>query len=257
MPPFFNMQTFLAPADQFCTDQQDSEEPCSRSDLLAFQVASGTMMVFMGVSGFLAWHWTKRAHAYTSTPEGRLFGYLEEADLLTTGICIFQMWDFFASMLIPEHCTVVFMAHHFLAGATALFSLEYQMVHYYAIFFGGCSEISSIFLVLCDFDVYFPSSGRSSGTWGLCIFLCQAAFAFSFLYYRIIGWWMVSFRLWSDVAHVCQKNASGSCSAEEYRPGKIWWFLYVFLAMDTMLGILQVYWFGIGIVPKVIEILSQ
>ena len=84
-------------------------------------------------------------------------GYLPEADWPNAGIFVYQTFDFFASLIVPEHCTAVFLTHHVLAAFTAWMSLEFQMVHYYAVFFGGCSEISTIFLVLCDFDVYFPA----------------------------------------------------------------------------------------------------
>jgi len=110
-------------------------------------------------------------------------------------------------------------------------------------------EISTIFLVLCDFDVYFPAADRGS-LWGIIITVCQVSFTFSFLYYRVIGWWQVSFQLWSDVFYVAKKGR-----IEEYRPRK-GWFLYGFLAMDFLLGSFQVYWFAFGIVPKILQILQ-
>lgn len=239
----FQESNLFQAAEAFCPD----EEPCTRSDLFGFQFSSGIMQVFMGSTGFLAWHWTKQAHkAIPQTPEGRLFGYSEEADRLNAGIFVFQTWDFFFSLLIPEHRTAVFLTHHVLTGLTAWFSLEHQLVHYYAIFFGGCSEISTIFLVFCDFDVYFPASRGS--TWGAWIFFCQACFTLTFFYYRIVGWSIVSVRLWSDVLHARKNNL-----AEQYRPGKAW-FLYMFLFMDVVLGGLQIYWFGFGILPKILEI---
>ena len=109
-------------------------------------------------------------------------------------------------------------------------------------------EISTIFLVLCNFDVYFPAERGS--TWGAIITVCQASFTVLFLYYRVIGWIMVSWQLWTDVFYVAKKGR-----IEEYRPGKAW-FLYGFLIMDTVLGALQIYWFAFGIVPKILEILQ-
>jgi hypothetical protein len=98
------------------------------------------MQLFMGGMGIYAWHITKRVTTrIPQTPEGRLFGYLEEADKLNVGIFVYQTWDFFASMVVPEHNTAIFLAHHMLASITSWMSLEYQMVHYYAVFFGGCS----------------------------------------------------------------------------------------------------------------------
>jgi hypothetical protein len=204
------------------------------------------MQLYMGLMGFWTWHVSKMK--LSQTPEGRLFGYLEEADRLNVGIFIYQTFDFFASIFVPEHCTAIFLGHHVLAAFTAWMSLEFQMVHYYAIFFGGCSEISTIFLVLCDFDVYFPAERGS--VWGAIIAFCQVSFTLSFLYYRVFGWWQVSFQLWSDVTSVAKKNV-----IHDYRPGKAW-FLYAFLVMDLLLGLLQVYWFGFGIVPKILEIMQ-
>jgi hypothetical protein len=206
------------------------------------------MQMFMGITGFMAWHVSKRAHlAIPATPEGRLFGYLEEADRLNAGIFVFQVWDFFASLFIPEHATPVFLTHHLLAALCAYFSLEYQYAHHYAIFFGGCSEISSIFLVIADFDNYFPASQGTS--WQGLVTACQGMFVLTFSYYRIVGWWQESYRLWSDALIVLDKKSG-------LRPGKSLLFLYVFLAVDVALGLLQVYWFGFGILPKLVEIFS-
>jgi len=245
---FQDSSVWLRPADEFCKGATNDDGKCSRSDLFAFQVVSAIMQLYLGGMGIWTWHITKRAvTGIPQTPEGRLFGYLEEADKLNAGIFVYQVFDFFASMFVPEHNTTIFLTHHVLAAITAWMSLEYQMVHYYAVFFGGCSEISTIFLVLCNFDVYFPADDRGS-TWGMIITFCQVAFTFSFLYYRVIGWWQVSFRLWSDVFHVAKKGA-----IEDYRPGK-GWFLYGFLLMDFLLGSLQLYWFFFGIVPKLLEL---
>eukprot|EP00978_Attheya_sp_CCMP212_P024679 scaffold77905_cov58-Attheya_sp.AAC.8 len=128
--------------------------------LVQGSVSSAIMQVFMGFTGVSAWHISKRAHlAIPATPEGRLFGYLEEADRLNAGILVFQVWDFVASLSIPEHATAIFLTHHALAALTAWFSLKYQ----------------------------------------------------------VIGWWKVSYQLWSDVLHVLKNDIM-----QQYRPGKTW-----------------------------------
>jgi hypothetical protein len=239
------MKLKLQPAEQYCEGQQD-EESCSRPDLFAFQFTAEVMQLFMGITGGLWWH--SNARKLVKTPEARLFGFIETADRLNAGIFVFQTWDFFFSIMIPEHATMVFLTHHVLAALTAYFSLEYQLVHYYALFFGGCSEISSIFLVFCDFDVYFPADNHGP-VWKLFITFNQAMFALLFLWFRVIGWWIVSYQLWKDVFHVKKKNEQ-VVSRNKTR------FLHVFLFMDLALGLLQVYWFVWGMIPKVIEILQ-
>lgn len=234
------------PAPQFCKETEEGK-PCSRPDLFAFQVAGFIMQVFMGLSGLLSWHGPRKIRT-PETPEGRLFGYLPDADQLNAGIFVYQTWDFFFSLSIPEHATAVFLAHHAAAALLAYFSLEFQMVHYYGIFYGGCSEISSIFLVFCDFDVYFPASRGS--VWGGFILFCQASFVLLFLAYRVIGWWVVTYQMWSDILYILRKG-----TAESYRPGKSW-FLYFSLPMSIALGMLQLYWFVFGMLPKIAEILQ-
>jgi TLC domain len=239
------------PAPQYCpTSSTGEKSTCSRPDLFAFQVAGLVMQLFLGLSGLRAWLVTKHAHAYGDSAEGRLFGYLPDAERLNVGILVFQVWDFVFSIMIPEHATMVFLGHHLAAALTAYFSLEYQYAHHYAIFFGGCSEISSIFLVFCDFDVFFPSSDQGSAEWGTFIVLCQGSFVLLFLAYRVVGWWIVSYRLWKDALYVQQKGL-----ANKYRPGKSW-FLYIFLFMDAALGALQLYWFIWGMIPKILEVLN-
>ena len=115
-------------------------------------------------------------------------------------------------------------------------------------FFLSSQEISTVFLVLIDFDVYFPAERGS--TWGMIIAVCQVAFTFTFFYYRVLAWLQVSFRLWSDILHVSKKGA-----VDDYRPGK-GWFLYSFLVVDVLLSSLQLYWFFFEIVPKIIEALE-
>ena len=144
----FDHAAFLEPAPEFCQSNSNTEEPCTRPDLFSFQVAAQFAQVFLGVTGLMAWHVTRSAHTgVPATPEGRLFGLLPEAERLCAGIIVFQAWDFCFSLLIPEHATAVFLTHHVLSGLTAYFSLEYGIVHHYAIFFGGVSSIVCIVVV--------------------------------------------------------------------------------------------------------------
>lgn len=246
--------TLLLAAEQLCTTaaNADTTLPCVRSDMAGYSVSSGIMNIFMASVGFLAWHWNRRAHtALPPTPEGRLFGYLEEADRLNAGIFVFQTWDFvIAAFVISEHGTPIYLAHHLLTGLTSWFSLEYQFVHHYAIFFGGCSEISTIFLLVLDFHESFPHVFSTVAWWDTVIAVSQPTFVLCFAYYRVVGWWAVSHRLWSDVLYARKHDL-----IEQYRPGK-GWFLYVFLIMDVLLGGLQCYWFFFEILPKVLEVLQ-
>jgi hypothetical protein len=98
---------------------------CSRSDLFAFQITALFAISLAGISGFMSWHMNKRPHtAVPATPEGRLFGYLPEAEKLASIMFTFQVWDFFVSIIIPEHRTAVMMSHHVMAATVSWCSIR-------------------------------------------------------------------------------------------------------------------------------------
>ena len=94
-----------------------------------------------------------------------------------------------------------------------------------------------MFLVFIDIGRYFPPVTGSP--LHVLISICQPAFLLTFAWYRVICWWKVSHTLWGDIRHVLKSG-----KAEEHRPGKSFCF-YVYLFLNLVLGILQIYWFGI------------
>lgn len=56
-----------------------------------------------------------------------MFGYLPESELIAACNFTFQLWDFFVSFTIPEHCTVVMLAHHTLAAFVSWSGLDNQV----------------------------------------------------------------------------------------------------------------------------------
>jgi len=157
---------WLRPADEYCkgdTSINNSEGTtrCSRPDLFAFQAASAVSQLALGGFGFYTWHVSRKVMTdIPQTPEGRLFGYLKEADLLNAGIFVYQTFDFFASLLLPEHATAVYLTHHLLAAVTAFMSLEFQIVHYYAVFFGGCSSAQFSWSCAILMYTFLPNGDR-------------------------------------------------------------------------------------------------
>lgn len=118
---------FLKPDAEFCQDAAPGTV-CSRSDLLAFQVASGIAISFCGVVGFNAWHVSRTAYTgLPQTPQGRLYGYLPDSELLAAVNFTFQIWDFFISLLIPEHQGPLMLMHHIAASTVCFLSLHYQV----------------------------------------------------------------------------------------------------------------------------------
>jgi len=231
--------SYVIPASEYCP----SIDPCYRPDLLAFQVVSGIMLIYAGMNGLHVWHITKTCHQLR-TPHDRLLGYLPEADRLNIVTITFQVWDFIISTTIKEHSSPIFLVHHSLAALISIFSLKYQMAPYYAIFFAGCSEISSMFLLWCDLANFFPPTSGSH--YDTCIFVFQALFVVTFFYYRILLWFSVGRQFTQDCLHLLQQ--SKLCTSKTSA-------LKFFLCNVYLLGALQVYWFGL-VVQKAVEVFS-
>jgi hypothetical protein len=112
-------------AAEFCPDGISG---CQRADLFAFGAACGQALAFCGLTGFVAWHINKAPMTkIPQTPEGRLFGHIEEADWLTASAVTFQLWDLVISILIPEHCTAIMIGHHIMAALVAWYGLNNQV----------------------------------------------------------------------------------------------------------------------------------
>lgn len=241
----YAMNPQVSPGAEFCPEGEDS---CRRPDLFAYKITAATVMMYLGPLGVRNWYFSKDVEAMAhAEPEDRLFGYLKAANDQNVANLCYQLWDFCVSMSIPEHREMVFLVHHVLAAITAFCSLEFQMVPYYSVFYGGCSEFSSIFLVWADADQFFPPTEGSA--YEFFILFCKGMFALTFFIYRVYGWIRHSFPLWSDVLHVTRSG-----SAEQHRPGKSS-FLYLFLGLDVSLGALQLFW-AVQILQKVIETVS-
>jgi hypothetical protein len=182
----------------------------------------------------------KRAfQAVPQTPAGRLFGYIPEAEVLAAASFTFQLWDFFISLLIPEHRTAIMLSHHLAASLLSFYSIKYSVLHHYGLFFLGVSEISSIFLVFVDLAVFFPPiPGSLYDKFNTLI--TGPGFVLSFVLYRVLYWWPVSYQLFHDVYSVTILTDQ----AKRLRPGKTW-VLYIYLLLNLPLGLLQLYWLSV------------
>jgi hypothetical protein len=241
---------------------EEGVSSCLRPDLIAYKVASTLCMTYMASKGVYEWHWSKAlsdmapnnkqrtssAQLLQSRNE-RLFAHLSAADAGNVVIFCYQVWDFAVSLTIPEYCQTIFLFHHVLTSTAAFLSLEYQMVPYYSIYFGGCSEVSSMFLILCDLDSLLAvdddaliAASSSSAiidiqTLETFFLVFKVMFALTFTYCRVFRWLQVSRWMWKDGLGALKPNEDGSKSETSH------WCLYIFLALNFVLSSLQIYWF--------------
>ena len=181
--------------------------------------------------------------------------YLPAADAQNVAILVYQLWDFGVSLTIPEFVDPLFLTHHVLAATCAYCSLEWQLFSYYAIYFGGCAELSSIFLVLADVDDMFHlDTTTTNNPQQLLAGIVEASkglFVLTFTSVRVIGWMKWSYHVWRDALEVRQSK-----SLEQLRKPGASSVLGMFLVLNVVLGLLQLYWFGM-IVVKLIEMAGE
>eukprot|EP00546_Thalassionema_frauenfeldii_P012575 CAMPEP_0178907392 /NCGR_PEP_ID=MMETSP0786-20121207/7346_1 /TAXON_ID=186022 /ORGANISM="Thalassionema frauenfeldii, Strain CCMP 1798" /LENGTH=255 /DNA_ID=CAMNT_0020579187 /DNA_START=49 /DNA_END=813 /DNA_ORIENTATION=- len=200
--------------DEASCSADNSNEKCGKPELFAFQIVCGSVFVVIGGWSFWDWHMVQRSSNQTTAVQ-RLYGHDSAAQWVTVLNLAFQVWDFLISLTIPELCTWIMMTHHLVAAILAFSAIYNDMMSYYALFFLGISEVSSIFLVSMDIPSYLASSG------GMFYSIVKDAsgplFAITFILYRVIVWWPCSLRLYRDVTQVVTSK-----KAEELRPGRTW-----------------------------------
>mmetsp|Transcript_1842 Transcript_1842/g.2912 ORF Transcript_1842/g.2912 Transcript_1842/m.2912 type:complete len:150 (+) Transcript_1842:1-450(+) len=145
---------------------------------------------------------------------------------------------------------MIMMTHHLLAFICGLYSLEYGLVPHYAVYFGGVSEFSSIFLALSTLFQYHPPSAlvpADSPKLPLLKALelfCQAMFVLTFFIFRIVGWLHTTTKFLIDSRYVMRNKL-----VNRYQPGS-GWFLWYLITISLLLSMLQIFWFW-QIVEKV------
>lgn len=229
------------PSAEYCAALGGSNGKCGRPDLFAFQVVSGVTFAIVGCLGIYLWNIQQQqrqpprgVHQFR-TPEARLYGFHAETKWITIVNLAYQIWDFAISWTIPENRTAIMLTHHFIAATVSFSGVYNHMIGYYATFFLGLTEVSSIPLVTLDMSKYFqPQPGTLYEAY---ISRCAAPlFVLTFVYYRVVMWWRVSKQLLDDVRSV---TASGS--AQALRPGRTW-ILYMWVTLSIPMGLLQLYW---------------
>jgi hypothetical protein len=213
-------------AEEFCIHATDE---CLRPDLMAFQCISGMVFVVCAILGIYAWYRTRSCHSSSQ----RLFAQLPVAQWLTLWNLTYQIWDFGVSFVIPEFTQPILLAHHAVAATVAYAALRYNMLGYYAIFFMGLSEVSSVFLVVIDLGRYIPPEpGTYYDTFVHQV--CAPLFVVTFFYYRVILWWYpITINLLQDVSDGLKKSKSPQ------------WVMYLLLLLDIPMGFLQLYWMAL------------
>ncbi len=212
----------------------------SRPDLMAFQIACSVPICVSGLYG--VYSYLTLPSLSSTSPTTRLFGHHRPSEFVAAVNFMFQFFDLLVSFLIEEHRTAVMITHHILACTVSYWCLRHRMLHYYAPFFLGVTEFSSVPLVIVDTEKYFDLSAFPKAS--AVSELSKPAFAVLFLSIRVYFWFVVvTPTLLTDIRYALSSKA-GPSVCESHRPG-LSYVLYGFGFMNAALGALQLFWAGI------------
>jgi len=192
----------------------------------AHQVILVVPFVFLAVNG--TWLWFFDPEFALAFKDDKVFGYYAPCERLVLVMLAFQIWDFFVTLLMTTELKgqMQHLIHH--ASSTTLCTLgllngPHGFLLYYAPFFFGVSEISSLPLAFMDLFKYskeltnkFPQTNEA----------IRSTFAVLFLLLRCVYWPFVAVDFW-----VTTLNSS----APIWLRG-IWYFFNIALTL------LQYYW---------------
>ena len=207
----------------------DTDKPCSRPDLIAFQYTCFIPLALLGGLGFIC-----MLRPAPATPTARMYSEQRYERLILSVSQSFQYWDFLMTIMVPFHRSAIMLAHHVLAFLVSYYGSRYTSLLYYGSFFCGASEVSSI--GLCFVDLNNILGEYYSGSWVEAI---KVYFVITFFIFRI-ALWMFSYmpKLFSDAMYVLELDT------DVCRKG-LGWQIRGFCVICLLLAALQLFWFGI------------
>lgn len=167
-----------------------SRDPGFAAHQLCFLVG----MLFCAVYG--SWLWFDKA----AIIEDRIYGLDPGALLLAEFSAAFQFYDLVSSLMIDSLRLSDRIGHHVIASILGFWSYHHGILLYYALFFFGVSEVSSVFLAFVDFFKEFAEL-RNPRQYPLLAQLNEVTrniFACVFLTIRVCYWPYVSIKFWAD-----------------------------------------------------------
>jgi hypothetical protein len=188
-------------------------------------------------------------------PEERVLGAAEHVALVASTNFAFQVFNFLHSLSIPEHRAPLALAHHALAAFAAGACWRHRLLPYYAGFFLGVSEVSTLPLILVDLGRFFALDER--GPLFAAAELSKGLFALAFLYFRGFLWFAAVLPgMVSDILLALRRGEGGGM-IERHRPKQareIRLVLGATLGIAAALSALQIYWAGliVGEVAKMV-----
>lgn len=224
--------SYMTPSPKFCPTEGD----CKRPEIFAFEFVNACTFLWQSIIAIRSYHFRKTPmKTFAQTPEGRVFGFSKESEMIACVSMTIQFWGLIFTNLIAEFSSAIMLGHHFIAALVSYIALRYQYYYYYSVFYLALSEVSSLPLLVMSISKYFPPAQGS--LFAIAQDLSGPTFAVTFTYYRVYLWLKTTKQLWKDVYYCLSTGVSN-----KFRPG-LDFCLYLILICCALLSFLQLYWF--------------
>mmetsp|Transcript_72129 Transcript_72129/g.191353 ORF Transcript_72129/g.191353 Transcript_72129/m.191353 type:complete len:212 (+) Transcript_72129:1-636(+) len=141
-----------------------------------------------------------------------------------------QIWE---GRIVPKGQEIIQYLHHICTILLCIHCLSYAFLHYYAMFYIGISEGSSIPLGFMNLFKMSPTLAAKYPTLNTAVSLC---FCCSFLLIRVVWWMKVNLMYWVDMAPLVGSANEAARSGVPLVHIYLWFFANIFLTA------MQLYW---------------
>ena len=206
------------------------------TDFISYDFTCLLIIIYLVVAGIIAW-FELFGVDITEAKTNPFFGRSSYViDHLISPLAAYQFWNLIFCLLYKEMRTLQILAHHAFAFILSLCGLD-SFLHYWAIFFFGITEISSIPLTVMSIMNHLY--GTKKKKYSVYRF-CRVAFAVTFLYVRVLIW---PFYYLHCIYQAFQYYIDGTLYPI---------YFYIFASSSTSLTILQLIW-GSKIIKNIIS----
>lgn len=215
---------------RICNVCPDLSKKGSRgSDILAFAIMASLCVSYFAVVGFIGYFELSPLMDNRAGIERDRFyatsSYVIE--FIVFPMLCYQIWNFVVCICIKDFRTPDALGHHVVTGLLAYFGHD-PFAQYYALFYFGIAEVSSIPLALLDGFKFVPALARDYPAMNSA---CKGAFVVSFFIVRVFIWPFVSYGLFNNCLDILSSGKAHST-----------FVVCFFLFANLFLTGLQFYW---------------
>ena len=206
-----------------------SKKGCRGSDIVAFSIVASLLVTYVTIAGTVGFfnlgNVVDNANNLFVDKFYAQSYYVE--NFLVYPMFSYQVWNLVCCLILADFRTPDAIGHHIVTGCLGYFGIA-PFAQYYALFYFGVAEVSSIPLTLLDIFKFLPDVARKYPALQNSV---KATFAVTFFIVRIFVWPFVSYELFFGCVDLFQKGTAHSNFVVGF-----------FLFANMFLTFLQFYW---------------